>query len=91
MKANKIHTKSLKEYEPAPYYIVKPFMSDSLINYINSEGNAKCLIRYLEYLTLKCNVTSKDLHTELGCLYIRCIISLVKKSERSLEAIKESD
>lgn len=93
MKAKRQFSKSLKEYDQsASCYVVKPFMSNSLIDYFNMEGGSKCLLRYLEYLTIKCNVSSKQLHTELGCLYVRCIVSLVKKlDDKSMEAVKKID
>ena len=45
-----------------------------------TKGNVKCCLKYLEYLTLKCNVPKRHLHTELGCLYIRYINKLIKKA-----------
>ena len=47
-----------------------PFMSDKLIKMIKEKGGIKCCLKYLEYLTLKCNIKDKRLHSELGCLYI---------------------
>ena len=60
------HKMKGKDYEcTAP-----PFMSDKLLTMIQSNGNIRCSLKYLEYLTLKCNVKERRLHTELGCLYI---------------------
>lgn len=49
---------------------VPPFKSVSLLTMIQSKGNIRCSLKYLEYLTIKCNVKDRRLHTELGCLYI---------------------
>lgn len=33
-----------------------PFQSDKLLQYIQQKGKTACIIKYLKYLTLKCNV-----------------------------------
>ena len=56
-----------------------PFMSDSLLKLIHQKGNIRCSLRYLDYLTIKCNVKERRLHTELGCLYVQYITRLLNK------------
>lgn len=56
-----------------------PFMSDSLLKLIHQKGNIRCSLRYLDYLTIKCNVKERRLHTELGCLYVQYISRLLNK------------
>jgi len=33
-----------------------PFMSDKLLKMIQAKGGTRCSLKYMEYLTLKCNV-----------------------------------
>ena len=61
---------------------VPPFMSDKLLKMIQSKGNIKCCLKYLEYLTLRCRVKQKRLHTELGCLYIQYIHRQLRKYKK---------
>ena len=63
-----------------------PFMSDKLLTMIQSKGNIRCSLKYLEYLTLKCNVKERRLHTELGCLYIQYIQRLLKQFKKDENA-----
>ena len=48
-------------------------------------------MRYLEYLTVKCNVPDKNLHTDLGCIYVRCVAKLIKKSTMNYEELKNNE
>jgi hypothetical protein len=50
-----------------------PFMSENLLHMLQTKGNRRCSVRYLEYLCLKCNVQDRNLHTSLGCLYVKMI------------------
>ena len=45
-------------------------MSKKLLKNIGTKGNIKLGVSYLEYVTLKCRVADRRLHTELGELYI---------------------
>ena len=65
-----------------------PFMSDSLLKLIHQKGNIRCSLRYLDYLTIKCNVKERRLHTELGCLYVQYITRLLNKYK--LDTVKEA-
>jgi hypothetical protein len=59
-----------------------PFMSDKLLKMIQSKGNIRCSLKYLEYLTLKCSVDESRLHTELGCIYVQYIERLLRKYKK---------
>lgn len=43
-------------------------------------GSVTCVLNYLEYLTMKCNVQDKKLHTELGCLFVHYIQMIVNRA-----------
>ena len=51
-------------------------------------GSVSCVLRYLEYLTLVCNVQEEKLHTELGCLFVRYITMIVKNSSSQVDVEK---
>lgn len=57
---------------------IPPFKSPDLLKKIQMTGSVTCVLYYLEYLTLDCNVLEKRLHTELGCLFVRYISMIVK-------------
>ena len=48
-------------------------MSVKLIKLIEAKGGIRCILKYLQYLTLKCQVKDRPFHTELGCLYVQYI------------------
>jgi len=47
-----------------------PFTSNKLLKMMMSKANMWGAIRYLDYLTLKCNIADRNLHTTLGSWYI---------------------
>lgn len=54
-----------------------PFKSDKVLRYIKEQGGPKACLKYLEYLTLECGVLDRPIHTELACLYVQYIISIL--------------
>lgn len=67
---------------------IPPFKSHELLKKIQVNGSVSCVLRYLEYLTLVCNVQDEKLHTELGCLFVRYIAMIVKNSGSQVEVEK---
>lgn len=56
-----------------------PFISDKLLKTIQTKGGTRCSLIYLEYLTLKCNVDNRLLHTRYGSLLVQYIHSILRK------------
>jgi hypothetical protein len=52
--------------------------SDKVLRYIKDHGGPKACLKYLEYLTLECGVSDHPIHTELGCLYVQYINSILQ-------------
>ena len=61
-------------------------MSTNLLKLIHEKGNIACSLRYFDYLTLRCKVKDKKIHTELGFQYIQNIINLLKRFPKLSEA-----
>ena len=59
-----------------------PFMSTKLLKMIHEKGNIRCSLKYFEYLTLKCKVKERKIHTELGCQYIQNVLNLLKRYQK---------
>jgi len=70
-----------------------PFKSEELLKKIQQNGSVTCVLYYLEYLTLKCNIQEKKLHTELACLFVHYISLIVGKAgpHPDLEKLKRED
>lgn len=58
----------------------EPFKSAELLKKIQMHGSVTCVLNYLEYLTMKCNVQDRKLHTELGCLFVHYIQMIVNRA-----------
>lgn len=56
-----------------------PFMSDKLLKTIHSKGGIRSLLKYLEFLTLKCKVEDQRLHTKYVVNLIQLINSILDK------------
>ena len=56
-----------------------PFKSETLVKNIQSKST-KSFLLYAEYLTIKCNVPERWLHTDLGCIFVRNIARAIKKA-----------
>lgn len=70
---------------------VQPFKSDKLLKMIQAKGGIRCSLKYMEYLTLSCNVQERRLHTSLGCLYVQQISSRLQKKFPLPDASAESN
>ena len=58
---------------------IDPFVSSDVLNCIKQYGGVKHILSYLEYVVLERSTKVDKLHTELSCLYVQCISSLVRK------------
>jgi hypothetical protein len=45
-----------------------PFISEKLLKMMQTKGGTRCSLKYMDYLTLKCNVQDRMLHTRYGTL-----------------------
>ena len=50
-----------------------PFKSEKVLRHIKAAGGARACFRYLEYLTLECEITDGAIHTELACVIVEQI------------------
>lgn len=58
----------------------EPLKSDKILRHIKDNGGPKACIKYLEYLTLECGIAERPIHTELACLYVQYINSILHKN-----------
>lgn len=56
-----------------------PFTSERVLRELKERGGLKACLRYLEYLTFDMKVDSISIHTELACLYVQYIASLLRQ------------
>lgn len=56
-----------------------PFTSEKLLKMIQTKGGVRCVLKYMDYLTLYCNVKDPMLHTRYGTLQIQFIRSILAK------------
>lgn len=68
-----------------------PFKSKKLLQMIQQKGRNWCLLKYLEYITLKCNLQDSIYHTELGQLYIQQISKVFKKYKNKEVKAEDKD
>ena len=66
-------------------------MSNNLIQRFYTSGGVRNTLKYLEYLTLKCNVPRRELHRELGCLFVRYINKKVKTKGKEYDEVKDDE
>jgi hypothetical protein len=57
----------------------EPFCDIEVLQVIKKHGGLKYTGKYLEYLVSERKVTDCKIHTELVCMYIQCIKSLLSK------------
>ena len=54
-------------------------MSERILKEIKEKGGLKACLKYLEYLTVDMKVQDTAIHTELACLYVQYITSILRQ------------
>lgn len=58
---------------------IEPFKSLDVFTSVKQYGGVKHIMSYLEYVVLERATKEDKLHTELACLYVQCINSMLRK------------